>query len=69
MSDPSRIGTEVWQCIDRTDPLNSGWWQVARLIRWNDGRVTLETNTRGSTVPTEIPLDADAVARLREALT
>jgi hypothetical protein len=67
-ADPSRIGREVWKHVDRDDPHNSGWWQLARLTRWDDGRVTLETNTRGSVISTEITLPPEAVAALREAL-
>lgn len=67
--DPSRVGRRVWHHVDRNDPHNSGWWQTADLIRWDDGRVTLETNTRGSVVSTIIVLDAESLARLREALT
>lgn len=61
-------GRIVWQHVDRTDPHASGWWVLARLIIEDDGRVLLETNTRGSVVSTEVPLDEAAVARLREAL-
>lgn len=66
--DPSRAGHELWHYVDRDDPHGSGWWQLARLTRWDDGRVELETNTRGSVVPTTITLDDEAIAKLREAL-
>jgi hypothetical protein len=57
----------AWQHVEHADD-GSGWWQLARLTRWDDGRVTLETNTRSSVVSTEVTLDAEAVAALREAL-
>lgn len=65
---PERTGREVWKHVDQDDPHNSGWWQLARLTRWDDGRVTLETNTRGSVVPTEITLPPAAVAALLDAV-
>lgn len=66
-ADPSRTGRELWRYVEHADD-GSGWWQLARLTRWDDGRMTLETNTRSSVVPTEVTLDAEAVAALLEAL-
>lgn len=58
----------VWQYVDRTDPHDSGWWVLARLFVRDDGALMIETNTRGSVVSTEVVLDADAAAKLREAV-
>lgn len=67
MTDTSRIGREVWTHVERADD-GSGWWQLVRLTRWDDGRVTLETNTRGSVISTEVTLPPAAVAALLAAL-
>lgn len=61
-------GRIAWQYVDRTDPHDSGWWVLARLIVGDDGRVMIETNTRGSVVSTEVPLDDEAVRKLAGAL-
>jgi hypothetical protein len=66
--DPSRTGREVWTYVDREDPHNSGWWQLARITRWDDGRVTVETNTRGSVISTQVTIPAEAVAGLIAAV-
>lgn len=58
----------LWQYIDRDDPHNSGWWQMVRLTRWDDGTVELEVDTRGSVVPITIKLPPDTVQALWEAL-
>lgn len=58
----------AWQHVDYTDPHASGWWVLARLIVGDDGRVMIETNTRGSVVSTEVPLDDEATRKLAEAL-
>jgi hypothetical protein len=58
----------AWQHVDRTDPHDSGWWVLARLIVDDDGSVIVETNTRGSVVSTEVPLDAEAARTLAEVL-
>jgi hypothetical protein len=58
----------VWQHVDRSDPHNSGWWVLARLIVRDDGSAMIETNTRSSIVSTEVELPPDVFASLREAL-
>jgi hypothetical protein len=58
----------AWQHVDRTDPHDSGWWVLARLIVRDDGSAMIETNTRGSVISTEVELPPEALAALREAL-
>jgi hypothetical protein len=61
------VATEIWRHY-QDDPHDSGWWQIVRLLRRDDGRLEIETNTRSSVVPTTIVLDDLAVQRLRRAL-
>lgn len=61
--------TEVWQQVERADD-GSGWWQLARLSHSQDDPAVweLETNTRGSVVPTTLRLSTDDARRLLDAL-
>jgi hypothetical protein len=58
----------AWQHVDRTDPHDSGWWVLARLIIRDDGSAMIETNTRASVVSTEVNFPPEALDALRRAL-
>lgn len=66
-STESHIGRVLWHHVAHADD-GSGYWELVRLIRWDDGRVMVETNTRGSVVSTQVTLTPKTVVGLIEAV-
>jgi hypothetical protein len=63
------LWTEVWRRVEHATD-GSGWWQLARLSHSQDDPAVweLETNTRGSVVPTTLRLSTVEVRQLLDAL-